>query len=50
MLNTVFLATVLFLTAVADRFEWSAVRAVVLVLAGAMLLFGLYHLAVYPIT
>jgi hypothetical protein len=49
VLNTVFLATVLFLTAVADRFEWYAVRAVVLALAGAMLLFGLYHLAVYPI-
>ena len=50
VLNTVFLATVLFLTAIADRFEWYAVRSVVLVLAGAMLLFGLYHLAVYPIT
>jgi hypothetical protein len=50
VLNTVFLATVLFLTAIADRFEWYAVRAVVLALAGAMLLYGLYHLAVYPIT
>jgi hypothetical protein len=50
VLNTVFLATVLFLTAIAERFEWYAVRAVVLALAGAMLLFGLYQLAVYPIT
>jgi hypothetical protein len=49
VLNAVFLATVLFLTAVAERFEWNAVRAVVLALALAMLLFGLFHLATYPI-
>jgi hypothetical protein len=49
VLNTVFLATVLFLTAIADRFEWNAVRAMLLVLAFGLLLFGLYHLAVYPI-
>jgi hypothetical protein len=48
VLNTVFLAMVLFLTAIAERFEWTAVRAAILVLALAMLLFGLYHLAVYP--
>ncbi len=50
VLNTVFLATVLFLTAVADRFEWNAIRAVVLAIALAMLLFGIYHLIVFPIT
>jgi hypothetical protein len=48
VLNTVFLATVLFLTAIAERFEWNAVRAVVLVFALGMLLFGIYHLVVYP--
>ena len=49
MLNTVFLASVLFLTAIADRFRWNTVRAIVLGLALALLLYGLYHLAVYPI-
>jgi hypothetical protein len=47
VLNTVFLASVLFLTAIAERFHWNAVRATVLALA--LLLFGLYHLAAYPI-
>lgn len=50
VLNAVFLATVLFLTAISERFEWNTVRAVVLALALGMLLFGLYHLATYPIT
>jgi hypothetical protein len=50
VLNTVFLATVLFLTAIAERFEWHLVRALILALALAMLTYGLYHLAVYPIT
>jgi hypothetical protein len=49
VLDTVFLASVLFLTAIADRFRWNAVRAIVLGLALALLLYGLYHLAVYPI-
>ncbi|HEY6411247.1 MAG TPA: hypothetical protein VIY29_27625, partial [Ktedonobacteraceae bacterium] len=49
VLNTVFLATVLFLTAIADRFDWNAVRAMILALALGMLLFGLYHLFTYPI-
>lgn len=49
VLNTVFLAVVLFLTAIADRFSWLPVRAAVLVFAAGLLLFGLYHLAVYPI-
>ena len=48
VLNTVFLASVLFLTAIAERFRWTAVRAVVLALALALLLLGLYHLAAYP--
>jgi hypothetical protein len=49
VLNTVFLATVLFLTAISERFEWNTVRAVILVFALGMLLFGIYHLATYPI-
>ncbi len=49
VLNTVFLATVLFLTAIAERFEWNTVRATILALALGMLLFGLYHLFTYPI-
>src|SRR6266581_5387368 len=49
VLNTVFLATVLFLTAIAQRFEWNTVRAMILALALGMLLFGLYHLFTYPI-
>lgn len=49
VLNTVFLAVVLFLTAIADRFAWQEVRAAVLIVAAGMLLFGLYRLAVYPV-
>jgi membrane protease YdiL (CAAX protease family) len=49
VLNTVFLATVLFLTAIAENFKWNRVRAVILAVALVMLLFGIYHLIVYPI-
>jgi hypothetical protein len=49
VLNTVFLASVLFLTAIADRFRWNPVRAVVLALALGLLLYGLYQLARAPI-
>jgi len=49
VLNTVFLAVVLFLTAIAENFKWNAVRAVILVVALGMLLFGIYHLVIYPI-
>jgi hypothetical protein len=48
VLNTVLLAMVLFLTAIADRFEWNSVRAVILVLALVLLLLGLYNLIAYP--
>ena len=36
------------LTAIADRFEWNSVRAVILVLALVLLLLGLYNLIAYP--
>ena len=49
VLNTVFLAVVLFLTAIAENFKWNAVRAVILVVALGMLVFGIYHLIIYPI-
>ena len=49
VLHTVFLATVLFLTAIAENFQWNTVRAVILSVALVMLLFGLYHLVTYPI-
>ena len=49
VLNTVFLATVLFLTAIAENFTWSWIRAVILTIAFVMLLFGIYHLVIYPI-
>jgi hypothetical protein len=49
ILNTVLLATVLFLTAIAERFDWNWVRAIILVFALGMLLFCIYHLFTYPI-
>jgi hypothetical protein len=49
VLNTVFLATVLFLTAIAENFTWNKVRAVILAVGVVMLLFGIYHLIVFPI-
>jgi hypothetical protein len=49
VLNTVFLAMVLFLTSMAERFEWHPLRAAILGLAIAMLLFAVYHLATSPI-
>ena len=49
VLNTVFLATVLFLTAIAENFTWNRIRAVILAIALVMLLFGIYHLIIYPI-
>jgi len=49
VLNTVFLATVLFLTAIAENFTWNMIRAVILAIGLVMLLFGIYHLIIYPI-
>ena len=48
-LNTVFLASVLFLTALGDRFDWNGVRAVTLIFALGLFLFSVYHLIKYPI-
>jgi hypothetical protein len=48
VLNTVFLATVLFLTAIAENFTWNWIRAVILAIGLVMLVFGIYHLIVFP--
>ncbi len=48
-LNAFLLAVVLFLTAIAGRFTWKTVRAMVLALAVGMLLYGIYHLFTFPI-
>jgi hypothetical protein len=50
VLNTVFLATVLFLTAIAGRFEWTPMKVVILAIALALLVFGVYHLFTYAVT
>ncbi len=49
VLNTVFLATVLFLTAITENFKWNQIRAAILAVALVMLVFGIYHLIVYPV-
>jgi hypothetical protein len=47
--NASFLAVVIFLTIIAGRFQWNTVRAVILLLALGMLLFGIYLLFTYSI-
>jgi hypothetical protein len=49
VLNAFFLAVVLFLTAIAGRFKWNTVRAMILALTTCILLFGVYQLFKYPI-
>jgi len=49
VLNGVFLATVLFFIAIGERFDWAPVRIAILVMAAVMLIYGLYHIAIYPI-
>jgi len=49
VLNTVFLAACLFFIAIGERFEWIPVRVAILVMAAAMLIYGVYHLTIYPI-
>jgi hypothetical protein len=50
VLNAVLLASVLFLVGIASRFDWIWVRYAILVAAAALLLYGLYNIATYPIT
>ena len=46
--NTVLLATVLFLTALAQKFKVHSVRLGLLVLCGVLLVVALYFLVTYP--
>ena len=49
VLNTVFLASVLFFIGISSRFKWIPLRATILILALAMLIYGMYNLATYPL-
>jgi hypothetical protein len=49
VLNTVFLASVLFFVGIASRFKQPRLRIVILVSAFCMLLYGLINLVVFPI-
>jgi hypothetical protein len=49
VLNTVILATVLFLGGIATRFDWLPVKVLVIVAALILLVYGLYNLAIYPV-
>ena len=46
--NTVLLATVLFLTALAQKFKVHRVRVGLLVVCGLLLVFALYFIVTYP--
>ena len=46
--NTVLLATVLFLTALSQRFKVQGVRVALLVMSGVLLVIGLYFVVTYP--
>ena len=49
VLNTVFLATVLFFVGIATRFRLPRLRFAILIFASGMLIYGLFNLAVFPI-
>ena len=49
VLVTVFLASVLFFVAIAQKFDWQKIQIVILILAFCMLLYGAYHLTSLPI-
>jgi hypothetical protein len=49
ILNAVILASVLFLSGIATRFDWLPVRVAIVVASLALLALGLYNLAIYPV-
>ena len=49
VLNTVFLATVLFFVGISTRFKLPRLRLAILIAASVMLIYGLFNLAVFPI-
>ena len=48
ILNTVFLASVLFFIGIAGRFRWLPLRMTILIVAFFMLAYGLFNLVIYP--
>ncbi len=49
VLNTVFLATVLFFCGIAPRIRWFPAQSALVAIAIALLILGLYRIATYPI-
>ena len=49
VLNTVFLAAVLFFTAFAPRVKWFPARLGLVIFAVGMFSLGIYHIATYPV-
>jgi hypothetical protein len=49
ILNTVILASVLFFTGIVNRFRWRFVRILLVIIAAAMIVIGLYNLITYPV-
>jgi hypothetical protein len=49
ILNTVILASVLFLSGIAPRFDWQPLVVVILVAAAVLLVIGLYNLSALPV-
>jgi hypothetical protein len=47
--NTVILASVLFLAGITSRFNWLPVRVTIALIASAILVYGLFNIATYPI-
>lgn len=50
VLNTVFLASVLFFAALAERFKWTGPRVALLAMGLVILGYGLFNLLRYPVT
>jgi hypothetical protein len=49
VLNSVFLASTLFFVGIGQRFNWMFVRIAILVGALGKLVYGVYHLLIYPV-
>ena len=49
VLNTVFLASALFLAGISDRFSWRVLRTVVLGLASSLVVFGIFNVIRLPL-
>jgi len=49
VLNTVFLASALFLAGISERFSWRVLRTAVLVLASSLVMFGIFNVIRLPL-